>query len=342
MPELTAAEIAERSGGEVEGDPAASVRGVATLDAAGPGDLSFVSSPRYAPRAAATRAGVILLPRGLACELPAAVTAIRVKDPHLVLAWLLPTLHPEAAEPPGVHPTAIVDPDAEVGADVHLAPYVVVGRGARIGDRVRIGAHAVVGDGCSVGSDTVLHPHVTLYPGAVLGARCVVHSGVRIGVSGPKLTMTAEGCRKAPALGGCRIGDDVEIGANSVIDGGASGTTSLGDGTKLDNLVHVGHDASVGARVLLVAQVTLAEGARVEEGAVIGGQSGVDAHRTVGRGARVAGKSGVTSDVAPGETVSGYPARPHREAMRAQATLFRLPGVLKKLQEIERAVRREG
>jgi UDP-3-O-[3-hydroxymyristoyl] glucosamine N-acyltransferase len=313
---------------------------VAPLGSAGPRELSFVSSARYAPRAAETRAGVVLLPRDLPCELPAGTTAIRVRDPHLVLATLLPILYPEAAGAPGVHPTAIVHPEAEVGAGVRIDPYVVIGSGTRIGDRARVGAHVVIGERCSVGSDTVIHPQATLYPDVSLGARCVVHSGVRLGVSGPGLTMTAEGCRQTPLLGGCHIGDDVEIGANSVIDRGAAGSTTIGDGTKLDNLVHLAHDAAVGSRVLLVAQVSLGEGARVEDGAVIGGQSGVDAHLTVGRGARVAGKSGVTASVRPGDTVSGYPARPHREAMRAQATLFRLPSVLRKLQELERAVQR--
>jgi UDP-3-O-[3-hydroxymyristoyl] glucosamine N-acyltransferase len=327
MAHLSVAEIAAHVGGDVQGDPHRVLTGVAPLEGAGPADLSLLTNARYLPQARATGAGAVLLPRSLPCTLPEGVVGIVVDDPHLALAQVLPVLYPEEREPPGVHPTAVVAEDAELGAEVRIEPYAVVGRGARIGGRVRIGAHTVVGDGCVVGADTVLHPHVTLYPGVRVGAGCVVHSGARLGVGEP-----------VTAAGGCRIGDAVEIGANTVVERGAPGETVVGDGTKMDNLIHVGPGARLGRHVLVVAQVGIAAHATVGDGAVLGGQAGTVEGVTIGAGARVAGRSAVTRDVPPRETVSGQPARPHREAMRAQASLFRLPGLMKRIQEIEKAV----
>lgn len=342
MPDISVAEIAERARGEVVGDPAVRIRGVASLDAAQPHELSFVSNARYLPRAQATRAGAVLLPRSLEVPLPAGVAGIRVDDPYVVLSWLLPFLYPESPQEPGVHPTAVVEPGVEMGEGVRVDPYAVIGSGARIGSGVRVGAHVVIGEGCVVGDETVLHPHVTLHPRVVVGRRCVIHSGARIGGEGYRFVFADGGHRKIPQLGGCEIGDDVEIGANTTIDRGSLESTSVGSGTKIDNLVQIGHNLRIGKHVLLVAQVGLSGGTTIEDGAILGGQAGVGGHLTIGRGARVGGKAGVISDVAPGETVSGYPARPHREAMRAQAALFRLPSMFKKLQELERAFRSRG
>lgn len=339
MAELSAGDIAERAGGEVVGDAGARVRAVASLESAESHELSFLSGVRYVPQARTTRAGVVLMPRTLDCPLPTGTTAVRVDDPYVVLVWLLPILHPEAPPEPGVHPTAIVAPDAELGAGVSIQPYVVVGRAARIGDGVRIGPHVVVGDGCTIGQGTVIHPHATLHPGVRVGRNCVIHSGARLGGEGFRFVFADGALRKIPQIGGCEIGDDVEVGANTTIDRGGIGATSVGNGTKIDNLVMLGHNVRVGRSVLLVAQVGISGSTTVEDGAILGGQAGVGGHLTIGRGARVGGKAGVTGDVAAGETVSGYPARPHREAMKAQAALFRLPGMFKKLQELERLVR---
>lgn len=338
MAELTIAELAARVGGEVQGDPGRVIRGAAPLDTAGPDEVSLLTGTRYLPQAQATRAGAVLLPRSIPCTLPEGVAGIVVEDPHVALARALALLYPERREPPGVHPTALVAEDAVLGAEVRIEPYSVVGRGARIGDRARVGAHTVVGDGCVVGADTVLHPHVTLYPGVIVGERCTLHSGARIGADGFRFLLLDGRLGKMPPVGGCRIGNDVEIGANSTIDRGSPGDTVIGDGTKMDNLVHVGHNVQVGRQVLIVAQVGISGSTTVGDGAILGGQAGTAGHVTIGAGARVAGRGAVTADVPPGETVSGYPARPHREAMKAQAALFRLPALMKRIQEIEKAV----
>lgn len=325
MAELSIEEVSRRTGGELVGGGRGTIRGVAPLETAGPGDLSFLSTARYLPRAESTRAAAVLVPRSLPVRLPEGVAGIVVDDPYAALVHVLPVLYPELPEPPGIHPTALLGEGSVVGDGVRIEPYAVVGRGARIGDRVRIGAHTVVGEGSVVGADTVLHPHVVLAPAVEVGERCVVHSGAQLGSGG------------SPA-GGCRIGDDVEIGANTTVSRALVGETVLGEGSKLDNLVHVAPGVHTGKHVLIVAQVGISGGVRVEDGAVIGGQAGVVGEVVIGAGARVAGRSVVTADVPRGATVSGTPARPHREAMRAQAALFRLPELVEKVRRLERAV----
>lgn len=338
MAEISVTEISRCAGGEVIGDPRRVIRSAAPLESAGPDDVSFVAAARYLTQLQSTRAGAVLIPRSLPCQLPEGATGILVDDPHAALARILPVLYPERHEPPGIHSTALIGDGVSIGEGVRIEAYVVLGRGVRLGDRARIGAHTVVGDGCSVGADTVLHPHVTLYPGVRLGERCIIHSGARLGPDGLRVVCSNGARHRIPPVGGCRIGNDVEIGSNTTVDRGAVGDTEIGDGTKLDNLVHVGHDVRLGKQVLVIAQVGIFDSAVVGDGAILGGQSGVVDHVAVGAGARVGARGMVTRDVPPRETVSGQPARPHREAMRAQASLFRLPGLMKRIQEIEKAV----
>lgn len=337
MPELSIAEIAERLGGELAGDPTRVIRGAAPLDGAGPGDLSFLSGGRYAAMLGTTGAGAVLVPKSLAVDAPENVTLVRVDDPYVALARILPLLYPAAPEPPGVHPTALIGEGVEMGADVRIEPYAMVGAGARIGDGVRIGAHSVLGDGCVVGAGTIIHPHVTLHAGTVVGERCTLHSGARLGGDGFRFVWDG-GHRKVQHVGVCRLGSDVEIGANTTIDRGSIGDTVIGDGTKVDNLVQIGHNVQIGRHVLLVAQVGISGSTIVGDGAVLGGQVGTNPHVTIGAGARVGGRSGVTADIPAGQTVSGNPARPHREAMRAQASVFNLPKVVERLKALEAAV----
>jgi UDP-3-O-[3-hydroxymyristoyl] glucosamine N-acyltransferase len=338
MPEIRIGEIAERAGGELAGDADLVIRGVASVDMAEPDELCFVTHGRYLSRLSQSRAGAVLLPRSLG-EAPAGSPhVIKVDDPYVVLTWLLPLLFPPAPAPAGVHPTALIDPAASLGSNLRIEPYVVIGRDVSIGDGASIGAHTVIDEGCSVGEGSVIHPHVRISGGATLGRNCIVHSGARIGGDGFRFVHTGGEHRKVLHIGGCRIGDDVEVGANTTIDRGVMEDTVIGDGTKIDNLVQIGHNSRVGRQVLLVAQVGLSGSTVIEDGAVLGGQAGVVGHLTIGARARVGGRAVVTADVPAGSTVSGYPARPHREAMRAQAALFRLPSLFRKLQELEQAV----
>lgn len=338
MPELTVAEVARIAQGEVEGDAQRVVRGVKPLDEAGPGDLSFVAEPRYFPYIAASQAGALLVARDSAAPLPDGATVVRVDDPRRALVPLLAALYPEAPADPGVHPTAIVGEGAWVDATASVGPYAVIGAGTAIGPRARIGAHVVIGRGCAVEADAVIHPQATLYDGVSVGERSIVHSGARLGADGFGYVPEGGGLRKVPQVGACRLEADVEVGANTTIDRGSIGDTVIGRGSKLDNLVQVGHNCRLGRSVIVVSQAGISGSTRIGDGAVLGGQSGFQGHIEVGAGARVGAQAGVTASVAAGETVSGYPARPHREAMRAQAALFRLPELLKRVKAIERAV----
>jgi UDP-3-O-[3-hydroxymyristoyl] glucosamine N-acyltransferase len=338
MPEFSVGEIAERVGGDVTGEVFTVIGGVAALDAAGPADLSLVANRKYLSYVGNTGAAAVLVSPQLADVIPEGVTRIVVPDVHAALGQVLALLYPPRPHPPGVHATAVVGADVDLGKDASVGAYAVLEQGSVIGERVRIGPHTVVGEGCRVGADTVLHPHVTLYPGVVLGERCIVHSGARLGSDGFGYTWGDGQHRKVPQVGGCRIDDDVEIGANTTVDRGSIGDTRIGQGTKIDNLVHLAHNVSVGKHAIVVAQVGIAGSSTIGEGAVLGGQAGIGGHLEVGAGARIGAQAGVIGDVAPGETVSGYPARPHREAMRAQGALFRLPLLLRKVQRLERAL----
>ena len=338
MPELTVAEVARIAQGEVEGDGSRVVRGVKPLDEAGPDDLSFVAEARYFPYIAATRAAALLVARGSEAPLAAGPAVVWVDDPRRALSLLLPVLYPEAPAAPGVHPTAVLGEGARVDETASVGPYAVIGEGTVVGPRARIGAHVVIGRGCVVEADAVIHPQATLYDGVSVGERSIVHSGARLGADGFGYVPGEGGLRKVPQVGACRLEADVEVGANTTIDRGSIGDTVIGQGSKIDNLVQIGHNCRLGRSVIVVSQAGISGSTRIGDGAQLGGQSGFQGHIEVGAGARVGAQAGVTASVAAGETVSGYPARPHREAMRAQAALFRLPELLRRVKAIERAV----
>ena len=333
-PTLTAAEVAALIGGELVGEGAVPLSGVAPLDRAGPGDLSFLASGKYLPEFQQSRAGAVLCRAEHRAAEPGPSTRIVVPDPHRALLLVVGSLYPPPPRRPAVHATAVVEPGAVLGADVTLGPYVVVGPGARLGDRVTIMAGSVIGAGVPVGDDTTLHPGVVLYPGAQIGARVILHAGVRIAVDGFGYVPGPGGHTRIPHVGRCVIGDDVEIGANSTLDRGSVGDTVIGAGTKIDNLVHIAHNCRIGARCLIMAQVGVAGSMRVEDDVILAGQVGLAGHLTIGKGARIAAQSGVMNDVPAGASWFGYPARGHREALRAVAALYRLTRIVGQLEEL--------
>ena len=335
---MTAAAIAMLVDGSVRGDSERSVRGVAPLDKAGPESLSFVASVRYRSYLEATRAGVVLVTEEFLSGVPGSSTAVVVKDPHKALELILTEMYPPEKATPGVHPTAVVPHSARLAADACVGAHAVIGEAVEIGPGSSIGAGVVVGHGCRIGSNVRIHPQATLYDGVVVGDRVIIHSGARIGKDGFGYVWKDGGHRKIPQVGGCVIEDDAEIGTNVTIDRGSVGDTVIGAGSKIDNLVHLGHNVRIGRHVLLISQVGISGSTSVGDGAVLAGQAGVGGHLTIGAGARVGGQAGVTADVPAGATVSGYPARPHREAMRAQAGMFKLPELIQRLKRLEEAV----
>jgi UDP-3-O-[3-hydroxymyristoyl] glucosamine N-acyltransferase len=335
--ELTLVRVAELTGGRLEaagGDGSQGVAGVAPAAEAGPEDLAFLAAKRYAPAARASAAGAFLVSEELeehVSDRPRVVVA----DGHRALQALLTALHPVEPPEPGIHPTAVLGRRVRLGEGVRVDPYAVLGDDAVVGAGTHLGAHVVLGAGATVGERCVLHPHVVLYPGTVVGDRVVLHAGVRLGVDGFGWAEVDGVPRKVPQVGGCRIGDDVEVGANSTVDRGSIGNTVVEPHAKLDNLVHLAHNVRLGSGSLLAALVGIAGSTQVGQGVLMGGQAGVINHVRVGDGARIAAGAKVLRDVKAKEVSSGHPARPNREYLRKQAHLSRLPRLVARLGELE-------
>ena len=334
---FTLGELAVALRATLDGDPSRVVTGVAPLDTAGPHEISFLIDRRYAAAAKASRAGAFLVPPD-AAGLPA--PTLRAEAPQLALIELLTLFHPAAAVPAGVHPSAAVARGARVDASASVGPFAVIEDGAAVGARVRVHALAYVGAGAEVGEDCVLHPRVVLYPGVRLGRRVVVQAGAVIGADGFGYTHDGTAHRKIPQVGSVRIEDDVEVGANTTIDRATLGETLIRRGTKIDNLVQIGHNVEVGEDSILVAQVGVSGSSRLGRGVVLAGQVGVADHVTLGDGVVSGAQAGIAADVAAGEKVLGTPARPVAQARRVWVAEGRLPELVRRLRAAERRLQR--
>lgn len=335
---LTLAEAAEAAGGRVLGDARVTFDRISPLQDAGPEDLALLADRRYAGQLDRCGACALLVSDALSGLPGGPRDRIVVPDAHRAMVTLLNLMHEGPHPEPGIHQGAEVHPGATVCEKASIGPGAVVGSGAVIGAGSSVGPNCVIGEGVVLGRDCALFASVTVYPGSVLGDRVIVHAGARIGVDGFGYVLEEGEHVKVPQVGGCVVEDDVEIGANCTIDRGSIGETRIGAGSKIDNLVHLGHNVVVGPRSLLVAQVGIAGSTLLGEGVVLGGQAGLVGHLKIGAGARIGAQAGVISDVAPGREVSGYPARDHRAYLRAMANLMRLPGVLKRVRRIERTL----
>ncbi len=317
----TVGDVAALVGGTVEGDPSAAVRGIAALRDALPGDLSFLSNPRYEAQVATTRATAVLVRKEW--QGPHTAALIRVENPDQAFAHLVPLfILPPPAFEPGVHPTAILGEGCVIGRDVHIGPYAVLGRGCRIGDRCVLEAHVVLGDGVTLGEGTHLRPHVSVREGVRMGRNVSIHNGTVVGSDGfgYTITMDAHGApviEKVPQLGIVEIGDDVEIGANVTIDRARFGATKIGDHVKIDNLVQIAHNVQIGASSGIVSQVGISGSTHIGSGVMLWGQAGLAGHLDVGDGAVVLAQAGVSKNVPAGATVLGSPAQERREAVKS-------------------------
>ncbi|HYG63032.1 MAG TPA: UDP-3-O-(3-hydroxymyristoyl)glucosamine N-acyltransferase [Thermoanaerobaculia bacterium] len=339
------AELAELVGGTVEGDPERSIEGVRTLDAAGPRDLSFLNHPRYREQASASQAGALLVPRTLAglAGLPGDTgkDLLVVSDAAYALSRLIALFNEPEAREPGVHPTAVLEPGCAVDPAAHVGPYVVIGAGSRVAAGAVLHAHVVVGRRCAVGERAVLYPHVVLYDGTEVGAGGIVHSGAVLGSDGFGYA-TARGVHhKVPQVGRVVVHEDVEIGANTTIDRATLGETVIGAGTKIDNLVQIGHNVRVGRHCILCGQAGIAGSTHLGDGVVMAGQAGAAGHIHLGDRAQVAAKSAALATVPAGTTVAGIPAVEMRKWRRQAVLVSRLEEMSRRLRALERRLHLE-
>jgi len=309
------------------------ITGGAGLDSAGPGQISFVDHPRYLRLLATTRASAVIVRPGVACDLP----CLRSPDPHAAFAAVLALFAPPRARifPPGVHPTAVVDPAAVVGRDVAIGPYSVIGAGARLGDGCALGAHVVIGPDATLGDGCTVYPHVTVREGVEIGAGVILHAGAVIGSDGFGYRPGPDGLVKIPQIGGVVLEDGVEIGANACVDRAQTDATRVGAGTKIDNLVQIGHNVTIGRSCALSAQAGISGSSRLGHGVVLGGQVGIADHLTVGDGVKVGAQSGLDRDAPPGAMLFGSPAVERRRAYRLVALTHRLPDLFARLRRVE-------
>jgi UDP-3-O-[3-hydroxymyristoyl] glucosamine N-acyltransferase len=316
--------VAAAAGAAVPADEGARMlRGVAPLQTARAEHVSFLDNPKYRPALAATRAGAVLIRPDLADAVPAGVVAIAAAEPYAAWAKVAALFHPEPPVTPGVHPGAAVDPSADIDPTAEISAFAVIGPGAVVGPRCRIGAGAVIGAGVILGADCRIGVHASLSH-ALLGDRVTIYPGARIGQEGFGFAVTDTGFVSVPQLGRVVIEHDVEVGANTAIDRGSLRDTVIGAGSRLDNLVQIGHNVRIGRLCVLVAQVGISGSTVLEDHVMIGGQGGLTGHLRIGRGARIAAQSGVMADVPAGAEVAGAPAQPVRALFRQIAMLRRM------------------
>lgn len=324
MAEFTARELAARLGLAVRGDPTRRLTGAATLDEAAPHQLAFAGSPKHFEAAERSHAGCIIATPEFAGA--NGQTVIESPQPRAHFAQALSLLFPSPGICPGVHPSVVIGNGARIDPSAEIAAFVTIGKNARIGARTRVDAGTTVGDEVVIGDDCVLHPRVSVYARVTVGSRCLLHSGAVVGADGFGFEMAGGKWNKVPQVGTVTIADDVEIGANSCIDRATLGATVIGEGTKLDNMVHIGHNCRIGKHVVIAAQTGLAGGVTIGDYAVVGGQVGVGDKARIESKAVIGSGAGILTAkiVRAGEPVWGTPARPLRQYLEQLATLSRL------------------
>lgn len=335
---IRASEIAKIVEGVLEGEDI-EVGEISTLLDSKEGDLSFLWDRSLCGELEITKASVIVLPYDFNIELRGK-TLIKVKDPKVAMVKLLRELfkreHPVDV---GVHELAYVEEDVTIEEGARVAPFSYVGRGSKIGSNTVIYPFVFIGENVSIGRDCVIYPLVSIREDVKIGDRVIIHSGAVIGSDGFGFIPLKEGALKIPQVGIVVIEDDVEIGANVTIDRATVGETRIGKGTKIDNLVHIAHNVKIGRNTLIAALCGIAGSSKIGDSVMMGGQAGVRDHVSVGEGSVIAGRSGVTKDIPPRSFVSGFPAMDHKEELKLEALIRRLPELFQRVKELERRVK---
>jgi UDP-3-O-[3-hydroxymyristoyl] glucosamine N-acyltransferase len=333
-------ELASRLGAELRGDAEIEITGVKGIEEAGPAEITFVANPRYAGLARATRAAAVLVDPGFA-DIPTAT--LRIKNPYLAFARALEFFYQPPAYPPGIHPTAVIDPSAEIGPEAHIGAYAVVGPGVRLGPHATLLPHVVLYPGVQAGSHFFAHAHAVVRENCILGDHVTLENGAVVGSDGFGFAKDEHGhWQKIPQSGPALIGSRVDVQANATIDRATVGATQIGDGSKIDNLVQVGHGSRVGQDTLLCAQTGLAGSSAVGSHVILAGQVGVAGHCEIADGAILTAQSGVSHDVPSGKILSGSPAFDNRVWLRATAIFQRLPELVRRLDRLEKLLARSA
>lgn len=329
-------ELAEWLGITFEGDGEKALERAAPLETAGANEIAFVGNRKAAAQAAASAACCLVVPVDF--DNRAGRTVMRAADPRSAFAKIVDRLHPKGRPEPGIHPTAAIETGVALGEGVSVGPFACIGAGTRIGDRTIVGPGCALARNVHVGQDCLLHAGVTIYEDVVVGARAVLHAGCVLGADGFGFVFERDHYEKFPQVGRVVIGNDVEIGANSCVDRAALGVTTIGDGTKLDNMVHIAHNCRIGRHVVIAAQTGFAGGVIVEDYAIVGGQVGVGDYARIESRAVVGSGAGILSKkiVRAGEPQWGTPARPLREYLTQLAHVARLPELKAEVEELKR------
>jgi UDP-3-O-[3-hydroxymyristoyl] glucosamine N-acyltransferase len=329
----TVSEIAKQLQGEVVGDGNAVLNGFSTADQARPGNLTFAETEDYFAAAENSAATAIIADQRFNSTKK---TLIRVANARIAFARVLALFFPEPVRPGGIHPSAVIAATAQIDPTAHIGPHCTVGERVRIGPRCALLAGNFIGDDSVLGEETVLFPNVTVYPRTEIGRRVRIHAGTTIGSDGYGYVLDGGIHRKVPQIGNVIIRDDVEIGANVTVDRGALGSTVIGQGTKIDNLVQIAHNVEIGEHCLVIAQVGIAGSAKLGNYVVLAGQAGVGGHLKIGSQAMIGAKAGVMTDIPDGGKWLGAPAVPDKQFKRQVIAVQRLPDLLKRLAEFER------
>lgn len=331
-------ELAEWLGATYEGDGEKELTGVAPLESAGSRDVSFVGNRKAVRQAESSAAGCLIVPMDYPG--PAYRTVIRVAEPRTAFARAMNRFYPTTELKAGIHSTAVLGTNVQLGALVNVGPHASVGDSTRVGVSTSIGAGCAIGKRVNIGDGCTIHPNVTIYDNVDIGRGCILHSGCVIGADGFGFVMAGDHYEKFPQVGRVEIGEFVEIGANSCVDRAAMGVTAIGDGTKLDNMVHVAHNCRLGRHVVVAAQTGFSGGVVVEDYAVVGGQVGVGDKARIEARAVIGSGAGILSSkiVRSGQVVWGTPARPLKDHLEQLANLARLPDVRREMAELKRRV----
>ncbi len=330
--EITLRELANIVGGDLSGDGSVLVRGVAGIKEAREGDITFLANPRYSKFLETTEAAAVIAPPGTDSSHRPLILS---DNPYLTFVKAVEFFVPNKNNyPRTVHPAAVVAPTAEIGVGVHIGACTVIEEGARIGDGTVVLAGTYIGRDTELGKECLIYPNVTIREEIKIGNRVIVHSGAIIGSDGFGFAKDGEIYRKIPQIGSVLIEDDVEIGANVTIDRATTGTTVVGRGTKIDNLVQIAHNVVISENCILVAQVGIGGSTELGKGVSMAGQAGAVGHIKIGDGAVVAAQAGVTKSVPPQTMVSGYPAREHGQAKKIYASLQKLPELVKRIADL--------